>query len=87
MRNGWDDVAVPPLFTGFQALHQTSSPCRNASLLSISQGSLHYGNAVSIVGNLIIHHRESVNLVNKGLRIFLLPEKDSLSVVVRYFRP
>ena len=26
MRNGWDDVAVPPLFTGFQALHQTSSP-------------------------------------------------------------
>ena len=26
LRNGWDDVAEPPLFTGFQALHQTSSP-------------------------------------------------------------
>ena len=26
MRNGWDDVAEPPLFTGFQVLHQTSSP-------------------------------------------------------------
>ena len=61
MRNGWDDVAEPHLFTGFQALHQTSSPCRNASLSSISQGSLPYGNAVSIVGNLIIHHRPPRN--------------------------
>ena len=55
------DVAEPPLFTGFQALHQTSSPFRNASLSSISQGSLHYGNAASIVGNLIIHHRPPRN--------------------------
>ena len=26
LRNGWDDVAVPPLFTGFQAPNQSSSP-------------------------------------------------------------
>ena len=46
LRNGWDDVAQPPLFTGFQAPNQCSGPCRDASLSSISQGSLHYGNAV-----------------------------------------
>ena len=26
LRDGWDDVAVPPLFTGFQAPNQSSSP-------------------------------------------------------------
>ena len=52
-----DDVAQPPLFTGFQARVSNFEP-------------------------LIIHQKKSVNLEKKGLRIFLLSEKDSLPIVV-----
>ena len=69
--NIWRHLVIPCKKTFGEQGVQTSSPCRNASLSSISQGSLPYGNAVWFEGNLIIHHK-SLGIIPKAFFIMCL---------------